>query len=170
MSPEPTKSNETHSYPEIEISKVLGLVEILKRKDGGREDIYRLAADLQMEFGDTLTVIRGAELLSLVHTPGGDVVLEPLGEQVSRAKIAERKTIIKQQLEKIPVFAKVRDFLKSRENQAAPKSEVIHKLLEMLPNEDAEQSFNHLLNWGRYAELFGYSDDSETFYLDHAEA
>ena len=156
---------EAHALPQIGISEILGLVELLKSK-GGKEDIYKLAAELKMEFGDTLTVIRGAELLGLVHTPGGDVVIEPLGEKVSRSRINDRKTIIREQLKKIGLFQSVTQFLHETEDHRATRDQLLEKLAELLPNENAELSFQTVVNWGRYAELFGYNGDSESFYLD----
>lgn len=156
----------THDHlPHTGISEILGLIEILKSK-GGTEDIYKLAAELKMEFGDTLKVIRGAELIGLVHTPGGDVVIEELGKAVAKAKIAQRKVLIGEQLSKLSAFKKIREFLTEKEDHQARRDEVLEKLAEIIPNENAEQSFTTLVNWGRYAELFGYNDDSETFYLD----
>jgi len=155
----------SNALPQTGTSEILGLVELLKSK-GGREDIYKLAAELSMEFGDTLTVIKGAELLGLVHTPGGDVVLEKLGEKIVKSKINKRKTIVYDQLLKIPLFKKVYEFLKEKESFEATKEEVLEKLAELIPNEDAEKSFQSLVGWGRYAELFGYNDDDEIFYID----
>jgi NitT/TauT family transport system ATP-binding protein len=140
-------------------------VELLKSK-GGREDIYKLASELKMEFGDTLTVIRGAELLGLVNTPGGDVVIEPLGEKLTRSRINGRKTIIRAQLERLPVFTRLLDYLKEKEDHQATRDQLLEKLAELIPDENVEQTFKMLVAWGRYAELFGYNDDSETFYLD----
>jgi len=156
------------ALPQIGISEILGLVEFLKSK-GGREDIYKLAAELQMEFGDMLTVIRGAELLGLVHTPGGDVVVEALGEKVSRLRINERKALIKQRLSYIGVFASLCQFLREQDDHQATRDQLLEKLADILPNENCEQTFTTVVNWGRYAELFGYNDDSETFYLDEGE-
>jgi len=156
---------EAHGLPQIGISEILGLVELLKSK-GGKEDIYKLAAELKMEFGDTLTVIRGAEMLGLVHTPGGDVVIEALGEKVSKSRINDRKKIICEQLKKISLFQSVTQFLHEMEDQRATRDQLLEKLAELLPNENAEQTFKTVVNWGRYAELFGYNGDSESFYLD----
>ncbi|MGE0614434.1 MAG: AAA-associated domain-containing protein [Bacteriovoracia bacterium] len=155
--------------PEVEIGKVLGLIEVLKMKDG-RADIYKLATELSMEFGDTLAVVRGAELLKLVHTPGGDVVLEPLGEKVTKARINQKKIIISEQMLKLDVFQRIRDFLREKEGHEAAREEVLEKLAELLPNENAENTFANVVNWGRWAELFGYNDDSQSFYLDTGEA
>jgi NitT/TauT family transport system ATP-binding protein len=154
-----------HSLPEIGISQILGLVELLLGK-GGREDIYKLAGELSMELGETITVIRAAEMLGLVHTPGGDVVVEDFGTKVIDASIAERKDLIREKLVQLPVFQSVQEFLKREVDEEVTREEVLEKLAELLPNEDAETSFSTIVNWGRYAELFGYNDDSQTFYLD----
>jgi NitT/TauT family transport system ATP-binding protein len=167
-SPGGAKSTLTHSLPEIGISQILGLVELLISK-GGREDIYKLAAELSMELGETLTVIKAAELLGLVHTPGGDVEVEGAGTRMIDASIQERKDLIRAKLETLPVFKAVGDFLKETDDHEITRDEVLEKLAELIPNEDAESSFSTLVNWGRYAELFGYNDDSQTFYLDQGE-
>ncbi|MCC7442355.1 MAG: AAA-associated domain-containing protein [Bdellovibrionales bacterium] len=169
----PTKKIKSKSpipfpLPESGVSEVLGLVELLRNR-GGREDIYKLANELQMEYGRTLSVVRGAEVLSLVHTPGGDVVLEPLGMQISEASIGDKKEIISRQLEKIPFIRELREYLSSQENQEVTREEAVEKLAELVPNEDAEQTLAVLLQWSRYAELFGYNDDRQTFYLDRGD-
>ena len=151
--------------PHAGISEIFGLIELLKSK-GGTEDIYKLAAELKMEFGHTLSVIRGAEALAFVHTPGGDVVLETLGNQVVKAKINQRKEIVCEQLKKLPIFKKICDFLAEKEDHQAKRDEVLDKLVELIPNENVEETFSTIVGWGRYSELFGYNDDTETFYLD----
>jgi NitT/TauT family transport system ATP-binding protein len=152
------------ALPEIGISQILGLVELLAGK-GGREDIYKLAGELSMELGETLTVIRAAEMLNLVHTPGGDVVVEPFGNQVVDASITDRKDLIRDKLIEIPLFKMVKEYLSREEGKEVSREEVLEKLAELLPNEDAESSFGTVVSWGRYAELFGYNDDTQTFYL-----
>lgn len=163
--PEGRKPPQPTALPEIGISQILGLVEILVG-EGGRDDIYRLAGELSMELGETLTVIRAAEMLGLVRTPGGDVEVEAFGKTVSDASITDRKELIGEKIANLTVFKKVRDFLVSEEDAEVTREQVLEKLAELLPNEDAESSFSTLVAWGRYAELFGYNDDSQTFYLD----
>jgi NitT/TauT family transport system ATP-binding protein len=154
-----------NALPEIGISQILGLVELLISK-GGREDIYKLAGELSLELGETLTVIKAAEMLNLVNTPGGDVVVEEFGQQVIDASITERKELLCVKIENLPAFKSVRDFLTHQTDGEVTRDRVLDKLAELIPNEDAESSFSTLVNWGRYAELFGYNDDSQTFYLD----
>lgn len=148
-----------------EVNKVLGLLEVMRDK-GGREDIYKLGAELHMEVGDLLKVIRGAEQLQLVHTPGGDVVLNPLGLQISDADINEKKRIINRQLRQLSLFSQTLDFLKSQAEQAANRDLLLEKLADLYPTQNAEDVFAYLITWGRFAELFGYNDDTRTFYID----
>jgi NitT/TauT family transport system ATP-binding protein len=156
------------SLPEMGISQILGLVELLIGK-GGREDIYKLAGELSMELGETLTVIKAAEMLGLVNTPGGDVVVEDFGHQVIDASITERKDLIRHKLELLPVFKSVEEFLNNKDDGEVGRDEVLEKLAELIPNDDAETSFSTMVNWGRYAEIFGYNDDTQTFYLDNED-
>jgi NitT/TauT family transport system ATP-binding protein len=118
-----------------------------------------------MELGETLTVIRAAEMLGLVHTPGGDVVVEPFGNQVVDASITDRKDLIRDKLAEIPLFKMVKEYLSREEGTEVSREEMLEKLAELLPNEDAESSFGTVVSWGRYAEMFGYNDDTQTFYL-----
>jgi NitT/TauT family transport system ATP-binding protein len=166
-SQEPPASSQL-SLPEIGISQILGLTELLIGK-GGREDIYKLAGELSMELGETLTVIKAAEMLGMVNTPGGDVFVEDFGSKVIDASITERKELICGKLETLTVFKSIRDFLTSKDDGEAGRDEVLEKLAELIPNDDAESSFSTIVNWGRYAEMFGYNDDSQTFYLDNEE-
>ena len=156
------------SLHEIGIRQIMGLVELLIGK-GGREDIYKLAGELSMELGETLTVIKGAEMLGLVHTPGGDVTVEAFGHQVIDASITERKDLVREKLENLSAFKAIREFLASKDDAEVGRDEVLEKLAELIPNDDAETSFSTLVNWGRYAEMFGYNDDTQTFYLDDDE-
>ena len=44
---------------------------------------------------------------------------------------------------------------------------MLEHLAMLLPNETPERQFQTMVNWGRYAELFGYNKDEDRFYLDH---
>ena len=156
------------AIPQAGISEILGLAELLKSK-GGREDIYKLASELKMEFGETLNIIRGAEILGLVHTPGGDVVLEPLGEKVTKSRIKARKEIVKEQMRGLPLFQTISQLLNDEENHSVSRDQLVEKLAELAPNENAEHLFQSIVTWGRYAELFGYNDDLQLFYLDKGD-
>jgi NitT/TauT family transport system ATP-binding protein len=154
--------------PATGISKILGLVEVLD-DHGGKEDIYRLAQDLHMPFGELLLAIKGAEMLGVVETPGGDAVISPLGKRVLECSMNEKKALLKEQMLKLKVFQHIVRFLERVEKHEVPQEVIVEELTVLLPQEQPHQLFTTLLNWGRYGEIFGYSRDTDSFYLHTPE-
>jgi NitT/TauT family transport system ATP-binding protein len=152
--------------PDCALTLVFGLLELLEDR-GGREDGYKIARDLNFKFGDLLKVMKAAEILAFVSTPSGDVVIEPLGKQFLASKINERKLMLREQLKKHSLFGYFIRLLHGQEDKSLTKEVVLEHLAMLLPAERPERQFLTLVNWGRYAELFGYNKDEDRFYLDH---
>lgn len=156
---------EVTPVPEFGMTRILGLLEVID-DHGGRQDIYRLARDLAYEFGDLLGVIKAAEILGLVNTPGGDVVLEPLGKQLIECNVNTKKSLLKQQVKAHSLFRHFLLFLKARPERSATREDILAEAGRVLPQEKPLSVFRTLVNWGRYTELFGYNRDDDSFYLD----
>jgi len=154
-----------HHIPSTNLPRVFGLLEILDDR-GGREDGYRLARDLNYDLGELLKVMKAGEILGFVVTPGGDIVLEPLGRKFLDADINERKLMLRERLREHGLFNYLVRLLKGQEDGAVEKELVLEHLAMLLPDEDPEQLFSTIVNWGRFAELFGYNKDEDRFYLD----
>lgn len=154
--------------PQVSSGKVLGLLEYLDDQNG-REDIYRLAREIHYEFGELLSVIKMAELLGLVDTPGGDVLILDLGKRVVKSKINQRKEIIREQLRSLSLFRFLVELLDKTEEKQLDQEVLLDDLSNRLPFEDVQQLFDTLINWGRYAELVGYSQDTGKIYLDQGQ-
>ena len=152
--------------PDCALTLVFGLLELLEDR-GGREDGYKIARDLNFKFSDLLKVMKAAEILSFVSTPAGDVVLEPLGKQFLASNINERKLMLREQLKKHGLFSYFIRLLHGTEDKSLTKELVLEHLAMLLPSEKPERQFITIVNWGRYAELFGYNKDEDRFYLDH---
>lgn len=151
--------------PDCQMTWVFGLLETLEDR-GGRDDGYKIARDLQFNFGDLLKVMKTAEILGLVSTPAGDVVLEALGKRFLASDMNERKLLLREQLRSHGLFAYFMRLLSGQEDRSLPKETVLEHLAILLPNEKPEKTFSTMVNWGRYAELFGYNKDEDRFYLD----
>jgi NitT/TauT family transport system ATP-binding protein len=151
--------------PDCPLTWVFGLLETLEDR-GGRDDGYKIARDLQFKFGDLLKVMKAAEILGLVTTPDGDVVLEPLGRRFLESDMNGRKLIIREQLKQHGLFSYLVRLLRGQEEHALSQQTVLEHLALLLPNEKPEKMFTTIVNWGRFAELFGYNKDEDRFYLD----
>lgn len=152
--------------PDCQLTWVFGLLELLEDR-GGREDGYKIARDLQFKFGDLLKVMKAAEILGLVSTPAGDVVLDSLGRQFLDSDMNQRKLLIREQLKKHPLFSYLVRLLRGQEDRSLAKEVVLEHLAMLLPSEPPQRMFQTIVNWGRFAELFGYNKDEDRFYLDH---
>ena len=150
--------------PPTGLSKVLGLLEMLD-DHGGREDIYKLARELRDSFGELLLIIKAAEVLGFVDTPGGDLVMLPLGKQIIEVPVNEKKKLIAGQVRKLPLFVHFQNFLDQRENKGATRQEILDEVQRILPTERPKPQYDALLNWGRYAEIFSYNRDEDIFQL-----
>ncbi len=151
--------------PQVAISKIIGLLEVLDDA-GGRYDVFRLARDINYEFGEILQVIKAAELLDLVVTPGGDVVLTATGAQLLKARVNQRKKILKEQIKKLPIFTTVVQMLQRSENQRADSDLFRETFALHLPAEDSDSLLATVIDWGRYTELLGYNPEDQELYLD----
>ena len=136
---------------------------------GGRYDIFRLAREINYEFGEILKVVKAAEMLELVVTPGADAVLTARGKEVLKAKVNARKKLLREQIKQLPLFRTVVEALLRSENHRAEEGAFLEIFALHLPAEDSEAVLRTVIDWGRYTELLGYNPDDQVLYLDHAE-
>jgi NitT/TauT family transport system ATP-binding protein len=82
-----------------------------------------------------------------------------------------RKRMFAEQLMRhVPLAAHIRHVLDERPGHRAPRLRFETELEDHLSEEDATVTLRALTSWGRYAELFSYDDDSETFSLENPAA
>jgi NitT/TauT family transport system ATP-binding protein len=154
--------------PTTGISKILGMCEILDDK-GGREDLFALARDLHMPFSEVLLVIKAAEMLALIDTPGHQAQLTAFGKRVLAAPMHEKKALLGEQMLRLNVFQHIVKLLNGADRGELPAELILEELALRLPHEQPRQMFTTLLNWGRYGDIFGYSRDDDLFFLHRAE-
>ena len=154
--------------PYTGISRIVGLLKILKEK-GGASDLYQLGIDLHLDLGEELQIVRSAESLGFVVTPESDIALTPLGEALLEKDINGRKAAIRDRLLTLPLFSTVLSWLEKEKGERLPEEDLKKRLGETFPSEDVDGSFSLLVNWGRYGELFGYNAAREELYVDRGE-
>jgi len=161
VSPEP--------IPPVSPGQVIGLMEIL-RDHGGQMEVFNLDQLTEYDFGQTLAVVKAGEMLDFLDSPKNLVLLTELGGRFLDADVNGRKTLFRRQLEKLATFQFVRRLLEEANGQELSKEIVAEELCVRLCTEDIPKLIDVIINWGRYAELFGYAPDSERLYLDQPSA
>jgi NitT/TauT family transport system ATP-binding protein len=138
------------SLPYVTAAEVLGLMSLIGDEP---QDLFDLAEKFGREFGAVVRLVKAAELLGFVQTPGQDVEITPLGKELANASTADQKRIVREQLMKLKIFELLVRLIKVQENQCLPSEELVRELQAALPHEKPRPLFRTLLSWGRYAEI-----------------
>jgi NitT/TauT family transport system ATP-binding protein len=166
----PGEPGHTRALPPIPVNELTGMLEHLDAAAEERHDLYRLADDLTIDSDHLLELVETAELLGFATVAQGDITLTPLGETFSEASILARKEIYATRVRRLPLFRWLLGLLGAANNHQLEWDVVQTALeLEFLP-EEAERQLETAINWGRYAELLAYDDDSAAIYLEPAGA
>ncbi len=158
-------SSSVETLPNVPINEVAGLVEVIARQ-GGRADSFLMAVHLGKDFSQVLFLAKAAEILDLVDTPKNFIVLTDLGRQFLNGDVNRRKKIINEALKRLKICQMLEEELRKSEDYSLHYDDVINLLHEWQPNENSSTSFETLIQWARYGELFGYNADTQTMYLD----
>jgi NitT/TauT family transport system ATP-binding protein len=153
VSPEAIEDAAFAPLPNVTMGEVMGLVQMLGAES---ESIFALATRLKKDFGTFLSVIKAAELIDLVETPGQSVRLTKSGLAMRKADAKERKQLMHGLLLDLKIFKHFDDRLKQSEEKQLTEEEVLEDLKNLFPNERPKVLLRHLVGWGRYAELFSY--------------
>ena len=159
------KEAPVEALPNVQIIEIIGLLEAIADQ-GGSADIFELAHDTGRDFGRTLYLVKGAELLELVDTPKQYVVLTELGRHFVAGDINLRKRMLHELFGSLRIVQMTTNLLRKDENLRLPIEDLTERVGEWLPNENPHFIVETLVSWGRFAEYFGYNDDLKEVYLD----
>jgi NitT/TauT family transport system ATP-binding protein len=151
------ESDIVEPLPSAQYADMLGLLEFLDAQ-GGSVDLFQVVAHTHVPFEKVLTTVKGLEMLELVETPKRSVHLTILGRKFVREGMDERKVIWRRQLLDLKLFRVVRELLDLREGELS-REELIQEITGRLPMEDPELTFETIVAWGRFGELFAYRKD-----------
>jgi NitT/TauT family transport system ATP-binding protein len=156
--PAPAAPQRLVPFPRVHVSEVTGLLDHLLTRPEGKGPVFELAEDLGVDYDRMSAVVRGAEQLGWVITPGEVVQLTQAGRDVMAVDDAERKDATRVRLSKQPLFARLLAMLK--EEGTVEDEEVLADLTIYFPFIPAQSLFDTIIEWGRYAELLDHDADA----------
>jgi len=162
----------TMRIPNAPTQQLSALIDtLMESRYRGRADLPDLAEYQNLAVDDLFVLLDGMQLLGFAHVGGGDVELTPAGKAFSNAEMDERKRIFANHLlSNVPLAAHIQKVLQERPNHRAPASRFLTELEDHMSEEEANDTLERIINWGRYAELFAYDYDTETFRLEEPES
>jgi NitT/TauT family transport system ATP-binding protein len=155
--------------PDASDSEIVGLLEYLDAR-GGRQDVFRIAAETHREFGHVIAIVKAAEMLDFVDTPKSVVVLEAAGKRFVQASPEERMALWREHLLKLRLFRDVRDALLREPSRRLDRDFVLETIIMHMPQENYERVFNTFVVWARYGDLFDYDEASGVLSLPPEQA
>ena len=150
------------SIPSVSLSSAIGLLEVLEN-EGGLE-LFKLTRHVNMELSQLLLVVKAAELLGWVNTPGGRVEMTAEGRQFLAAAINTRKQRLNATLRNIFVFDLIVQRLKQSASNEVDEAVILSQLAQMFPHEQPQRILRTIVAWARYAALFKYSGIRRVFH------
>jgi NitT/TauT family transport system ATP-binding protein len=166
----PAAASKFQMLPHARPGGVSGLLEILydsvKAGKSGREDIYRLAAELAFEVDEILPIVEAAALLGFLKVSEGDVEITPEGLAFVDADIVRQKELFRQSALDHAVL--IRQITRSLEKKANHRlsDEFFHDILdEHFTEEETIRQLQTAIVWGRYAELFDHDAKAQQFFI-----
>jgi NitT/TauT family transport system ATP-binding protein len=150
--------------PNARLDALAGLLEKLAA-EGGRADLYRLVADVMMELDDFLPIVEAGEILGFLTVQEGDLLLTPVGRAYADASVLGRKEMFSGRVLRLPMISWIYETLQQDEDHRLAREYFLDKLQPDFQDRTQKQ-LERAIHWGRFAELFGFDDDSDELFLE----
>lgn len=153
----------------ISAEVLAGLMEALHQAPfEGKADLPEIAGELSMELDEFFPIAEMLQLLGFAEVESGDIRLTEAGRKFVDGDVDARKRIFRDQLmQRVPIAALIRRVLDERRAHRAPYRRFSEELEDFMSEEFAEETLDAVINWGRYAELFAYDEQSQSFSLEN---
>lgn len=158
--------------PHISTNLMAGLIETLAAAPyNGKADLPEIARSLHLEVDDLFPVAEVLQNLRFAELREGDILLTPAAKVFADYGTQERKMLFAEHLLRhVPLAAWIKKVLNERPGHRAPRVRFEQELEDFLSDSAAEETLDAVINWGRYAEIFSYNDQAETFSLEDVES
>ena len=158
--------------PRVSPNQLAGLMEeLMAAPYNGRADIPDLDQSLGLGTEETLHLVEALRILKLADVAEGDISLTAPARQFVDADTQVRKQIFAEQLiQNVPLAAYIYQVLRGRPGNTAPRIRFLTQLEDLMTEDFAIEALAAVTSWGRYAELFAYDDNTETYSLENPSA
>jgi NitT/TauT family transport system ATP-binding protein len=155
------------SIPNVPVETIVGLLEII---EDAQEtiNVYDLSTRIAKEFGETIAIVKAAEMLDLIDTPKDDVLMTQAGWYFLAAPAPARKTFFRQAIMKLRLFQMLTARLEEAPDGRINADSVLEELGTLLPYDQPAKLLETLIAWGRYAELIDFDQNANSVYLHEA--
>jgi len=157
--------------PPVSTNVIAGLIETVAAPPyNGKADLPEIARSLQLEIDDLFPVAEILHYLGLAEIKEGDILLTAAARSFAELDTQTRKEVFAHHLlASVPLAQHIKRVLDERPGHRAPRVRFEQELEDYLSDAAAEETLDAVVDWARYAEIFAYDDQSETFSLEDPE-
>jgi NitT/TauT family transport system ATP-binding protein len=151
--------------PRAFVSRISRLIETIARPPrDGHAELPRLAHALNLQLDELLAAAEALHILEFAELKENRLNLTAAGRVFAEADADERKRVFKEHLLCfVPLAANIKRILDQRAEHSAPRLRFEMELEDHLSCAEAEKTLRSVIDWGRYAEIFGYDDRRKKF-------
>lgn len=161
----------SYRLPDAKVSNMAGLLEAIDAEERDTPiELSELAELAELDMDELLSLTEVLDILHLTESDQGSIQLTPTGKKFANADILEQKRIFARQLmQHIPLIKHIYEVLRKRSTQRVSKKYFLAELEDHFSDDDAERVLKIVIEWGRYAELFAYDDQSGKLSMENPE-
>ena len=154
--------------PPVSTNMIAGLIETVAAPPyNGMADLPEIARTLQLEIDELFPVAELLHYLGFAEIKDGDIQLSAAARHFAELDTQPRKEIFAHHLlASVPLAQHIKRVLDERPGHRAPRVRFEQELEDYLSDAAAEETLDAVIDWGRYAEIFAYDDQSEMFSLE----
>jgi NitT/TauT family transport system ATP-binding protein len=154
--------------PPVSTNMIAGLIETVAAPPyDGKADLPEIARTLQLEIDELFPVAELLHYLGFAEIKDGDILLSAAARKFADLDTQTRKEIFAHHLlASVPLAQHIKRVLDERPGHRAPRVRFEQELEDYLSDAAAEETLDAVIDWGRYAEIFAYDDQSEMFSLE----
>ena len=152
--------------PHARVGALAGFLEIVAER-GGRVDLHRVAGELHLDVRELLPLVDAGVLLGWLTVQEGDAILSGEGIAFVEATVLARKDLFRRALQERATFVtRIHAALSGKADRRLSESFFLGLLEQRFSAAEARRQLDTAIDWGRYAELFGFEDDTNELFLE----
>jgi NitT/TauT family transport system ATP-binding protein len=158
--------------PGVRIGSVAGLLAFILDEPS---DLYLLGQRLQLDVDDLYPIIEAGEILGLIDVEDADCAINEQGRRFVTSTIDDRKKIVREAISGPAAVSngarlvrEIYHILRQAGRRARIPQELIFDtiLLKNFSPQESRRQLEIAIEWGRFAELYGYESLTGSFFLD----
>jgi NitT/TauT family transport system ATP-binding protein len=156
------------ALPHVSTNSIAGLIEEVDAQPfDGRAAMAELGDSLGLEIDELFPIAETLQLLRFADLRGADLILTPEARRYAGADVDERKAMFGHALiAHVPLAQHIRRILDERPSHRATGGRFRDELEDHMSPDYAAATLRTVTQWGRYAGIFAFDEDQDSFSLE----